>query len=137
MPVGAFGAEISSAAAEQAQAERVVAAPQIKRRRWFQNRWVQLAGLVLLTPAMIGGVGVALENRHTHDVTAQELDSIHPPRGPVGGPTVVDAAGRARVSDDPVASAVRLGGMTGTARQRRLSSAAAARRPWRKSHARW
>jgi len=66
-----IGAAISAAARAAAQ-HRLP-----KRKRWFHNRWVQLAGLILLTMPALGLGGVTL--RPARDVTAQQLGGVNPP----------------------------------------------------------
>lgn len=69
-----LGAAISAAARAQAEAAR---AHRIASRRWFQNRWLQLAGLVMVS---MGAFGMAGENlRPTLDVTAKQLGGVNPP----------------------------------------------------------
>lgn len=69
-----LGAAISAAARAHAEAAR---AHRIQGRRWFQNRWLQLAGLVMVS---MGAVGMAGENlRPTLDVTGKQLGGVNPP----------------------------------------------------------
>jgi hypothetical protein len=72
-----LGSAISAAAraaAEAARARRPV------HKRWFHKPWVQLVGLLFLTPMALGGIaGIYKSIAPAHEVTAKQLGSTHPP----------------------------------------------------------
>jgi hypothetical protein len=70
-----LGTAISAAARAAANAARVQ-----RRPRWFHKPWVQLVGLLFLTPTAIMGIaGVYKAVGPAHEVTAKQLGSMHPP----------------------------------------------------------
>jgi hypothetical protein len=71
-----LGSAISAAARAHAQAAR---ASRVPVKRWFHNKWLQLAGLVMVSS---GALGVGATNlRPTVEVSAKQLGGVHPPTG--------------------------------------------------------
>jgi hypothetical protein len=70
-----LGAAISAAARAAAAASR-----RPPPRRWFHKPWVQLIGLLFITPTAIAGIAGVYKNAGpARTVTAKELASTHPP----------------------------------------------------------
>jgi hypothetical protein len=70
-----LGAAISAAARAAAAANRFP-----PRKRWFHKPWVQLIGLLFLTPTAIVGVSSVYKSvGPAQHVTAKQLGSTHPP----------------------------------------------------------
>ena len=70
-----LGAAISAAARAAAAAARVP-----RPTRWFHKPWVQLVGLLFLTPTAIVGISSVYKSvGPAQEITAKQLGSTHPP----------------------------------------------------------